>query len=130
MLTAKAEDTFETLKRACLEAPVLAFADFSKSFLLETNANKLGLRAVLPQKQADSQYHAVAYSSHSLTPHEHNYHSTKQEFLTLKWAIAGQFLECLLGKPFIIRTDNNLLTYIMTTPNLDATRYRLVESLV
>ena len=41
----------------------LAFADFSKSFLLETDTSKLGLGAVLSQKQADSQYHLVAYAS-------------------------------------------------------------------
>ena len=129
MLMAEAKDTFETLKRACHKAPVLAFADFDKTFLLETNASKLGLGAVLSQKQADSQYHLVAYASQSLTTHEHNYHSMKQEFLVLWWAIAKQFQEYLLWKPFIVRTNNNLLTYIMTTPNLDATRHWWVESL-
>ena len=53
----------------------------------------------------------------------------KQEILGLKWAIAKQFQEYLLWKPFIVRTDNNLLTYVMTTPNLDATRHQWVESL-
>ena len=42
-LTAEAKDTFEMLKKACLEAPVLAFANFHKPFLLETDASKLGL---------------------------------------------------------------------------------------
>ena len=53
----------------------------------------------------------------------------KQEFLALKWAIAEQFQEYLLWKPFVVRTDNNPLTYMMTTPNLDATQHWLVESL-
>ena len=53
----------------------------------------------------------------------------KQEFLALKWAIAKQFQEYLLWKPFIVRANNNPLTYIMTTPNVDATQHWWVESL-
>ena len=95
-LTAEAKDTFETLKRACLKAPMLAFADFDKPFLLETNTSKLGLGAVLSQKQADGQYHLVLYASQSLTTHECNCHSMKQEFLVLKWLIPEQFQQYLL----------------------------------
>ena len=83
-LTSDVQAGFKMLKKACLEASVLAFADFDKPFLLETDASKLGLGAVLSQKQPDGQYHPVAYVSWSLTIHEHNYHSTKQEFLALK----------------------------------------------
>ena len=61
--TAEAKDTFETLKKACLRVPVLAFANFNKPFLLETNANKLGLGAVLTPKQTNGQYHLVGYTS-------------------------------------------------------------------
>ena len=46
MLTSNVQVTLETLKKACLEAPVLAFADFDKPFLLETDASKLGLGVV------------------------------------------------------------------------------------
>ena len=41
---------FDALKQACMSTPVLAFANFSKEFLLETNASKEGLGAVLSQK--------------------------------------------------------------------------------
>ena len=82
------------------------------------------------KKQADGQYHPVAYASQSLTTHERKYHSKKQEFLALKWVITEQFQEYLLWKLFIVRTNNIPLTYIMTTPNLDATQDWWIESLV
>ena len=48
------EDTlkaFDSLKQACMSIPILAFTDYTKEFLLETNASKEGLGAVLSQKQ-------------------------------------------------------------------------------
>ena len=60
------EDTlkaFDALKQACMSTPVLAFADYTKEFLLETNASKEGLGTVLSQKQANGQYHPIAYGS-------------------------------------------------------------------
>ena len=38
-LTAEALTAFETLKEKCVQAPILAFPDFQKPFLLETNAS-------------------------------------------------------------------------------------------
>ena len=60
------EDTLEAiqeLKQACMNSPVLAFANYAKDFLLETDASKEGLGAVLSQKQADGWFHSVAYGS-------------------------------------------------------------------
>ena len=112
-----------------MQSPVLAFANYTKDFLLETDASKEGLGAVLSQKQEDGWFHPVAYGSWVLTTHEKNYHSTKLEFLALKWAITEHFKEYLLYQPFLVRTDNNPLTYIMSTPNLDATGHCWVSAL-
>ena len=65
---------------------------------------------------------------------EQRYHSNKQEFLALKWAITEQFHEYLspYGKnrnEFVIRTNNNPLTYIFTSTNLDAAGQRWVAQL-
>ena len=57
------------------------------------------------------------------------YHSTKLEFLAIKWAGTKHFKEYLPYQPFLVRTDNNPLTYIMTTPNLDATGHWWVGAL-
>ena len=128
-LTVEALDAFHKLKMKCMTAPVLAFADFEKPFHLETDASVDGLGAVLSQKQSDGKYHPVAYASRSLKGSESKYHSSKLEFLALKWAVINQFREYLQYKPFQVKTDNNPLTYVMTSPNLDATGHRWVAAL-
>ena len=65
---------------------------------------------------------------------EQRYHSNKQEFLALKWAVTEQFHEYLspYGKnrnEFVVHTDNNPLTYIFSTANLDAAGQRWVAHL-
>ena len=87
-----------------------------KDFLLETDGSKERLGAMLSQKQVDGHFHLVAYGSWALTVHEKNYHSTKLEFLVLKWAVTEHFKEYLLYQPFLVKTDNNPLMYIMITP--------------
>ena len=52
-LSPEAREAFDCLKAACLQAPILAFPDFNKPFLLETDAFGRGLGAALSQKQAD-----------------------------------------------------------------------------
>ena len=113
----------------CLTAPVLAFADFKKPFLLETDASIEGLGVVLSQKQDDSHYHPITYASRGLKGGELKYHSSKLEFLALKWAVTEQFREYLQYQPFLVRTDNNPLTYIITTPNLDTVGHRWVAAM-
>ena len=120
---------FQELKMKCLTVPVLAFVDFKKPFLLETDALIEGLGAVLSQKQDDGRYHPIAYASRGLKGGESRYHSSKLEFLALKRAVTDQFKEYLQYQPFLIRTDNNPLTYVMTTPNLDAVRHRWVAAM-
>ena len=116
-LSREALEAFDCLKAACLQAPILAFPDFNKPFLLETDASGRGLGVVLSQKQADGRYY-----------------SNKQEFLALKWAVTEQFHEYLspYGKnrnEFVVRTDNNPLTYIFSSANLDAAGQRWVAHL-
>ena len=133
-LPTQALEAFEHLKAACLQAPILAFPDFGKPFLLETDTSGKGLGAVLSQKQADGCYHPIAYASRVMNDTEQRYHSNKQEFLALKWAVTEQFHEYLspYGKnrnEFVVRTDNNPLTYIFSSTNLDAAGQRWVAQL-
>ena len=115
-LSREALGAFQALKPACMNSPILAFANYTKDFLLTMDASKEGWGAVLSQKQADGQFYLVAYGSRVLTTHEKNYRSTKLEFLALNCAITEHFKEYLLYQPIPVKTDNNPLMYIMTTP--------------
>ena len=112
-----------------MSSPILAFADYTSDFLLETDASKERSGVVLSQKQADGHYHLVTYGRWAVTAHEKNYYSTKLEFLALKWVVMEHFKEYLLYQPFLVKTNNNPLMYIMTTPNLDATGQQWVGAL-
>ena len=96
------------LKEKILTSPLLAFLDFAKPFLLEMDASKEGSGAVLSQKQDDGRFHPVIFGSRSLMPAERNYHSSKLEFLVLKWGVMEHFREYLAYTPFKVKTDNNL----------------------
>ena len=121
-LSEDALKAFEALKQACMTAPILAFADYTKQFPLETDASKDRLGA-------DRWYHPVTYGSTALMPHKKNYHLTKLEFLALKWAVTEHFKEYPSYQSFLVRMDNNPLTYIMMTPNLDTTSHWWVNTL-
>ena len=119
------QEAFEILQKLCTESPILAYADFKAPFVLHTDAGGDGLGAVLYQIQ-DGQKRVIAYASRSLSKSERNYPVNKLEFLALKWAITDKFHEYLYGSEFQVFTDNNPLTYVLTTAKLDATGHRWV----
>uniref|UniRef100_A0A8C5WDF6 Gypsy retrotransposon integrase-like protein 1 n=1 Tax=Leptobrachium leishanense TaxID=445787 RepID=A0A8C5WDF6_9ANUR len=114
-----------------LKPPVLGYVDFTQPFVLHCDASQEGLGAVLYQRQGGKMV-VIAYGSRTLTPPEKNYHmhSGKLEFLALKWAICERFRDYLYHAcSFVVYTDNNPLTYILTTAKLNATGHRWVAQL-
>ena len=77
VLNKVARSAFQKLKKDVMRAAVLAYPDPNKEYLLKTDALKLGLGAVLSQKQSNGRYHPVAFGSRALHGAEINYHSTK-----------------------------------------------------
>ena len=105
--TAKKKKEWVVLNEAARSTfPVLAYPDPNKEYLLKTDASKLGLGAVLCQKQYDGRYHLVAFERRALHGAEVNYHRTKFEFLVMKWSIE-HFQTYLLGHCFKVHMDNN-----------------------
>ena len=76
---------------------------------------------MLYQKQADGTKSVIAYASQMLSLSKQNYDAHKLEFLALKWSVTERFHEYLYGGHFEVYTNNNPLTYVLTTAKLDAT---------
>lgn len=119
---------FESIIAKLTSAPVLAFADPQKPYILHTDASSTGLGAVLYQEQ-DGEKRVVAYASRGLSKSESNYAAHKLEFLALKWAVTEKFTDYLYGAQFTVVTDSNPLTYLLTSAKLDATSYRWLSAL-
>ena len=125
------QEGFDNLKKALITAPILAYPDYSKSFILETDASLKGLGAVLSQKSEDGTIRVIAYASRSLRPGEksmRDYSSAKIELLALKWAVCEKFKDYLLGSKFTVYTDNNPLVYVKTS-KLGAAQIRWLSEL-
>lgn len=97
---------------------------------MHVDASGDGLGAILYQEDQDKKLRVVAYASRTLTQAEQNYHFHSGKFLALKWAITERFRDYLYYAPhFTVFSDNNPLSYILTTPKLDVTRLRWVGEL-
>lgn len=110
------EAAFRGLKCRLVSTPVLLYADFSKPFILETDASHAGLGAVLSQEH-EGKRRPVAFASRGLHASERNmsnYSAMKLELLALKWSVTEKFREYLLGTKFTVYTDNNPLSYLQT----------------
>ena len=69
------------------------------------------------------------YASRSLSKSERNYPVHNLELHALKWAITDKFHVYLYGSEFQVFTDNNPLTYVLTTAKLDVTGHRWLAAL-
>ena len=93
-----------------ISAPVLMLPDFSKSFVLDTDASGEGLGAVLSQT-INGKEHVIAYASRTLTHTEKRYCATRWEMLALVWG-SRHFRPYLYGRKFLLRTDLNSLRWL------------------
>ena len=121
-------DAFRLIIQKLTNAPVLAFADANKPYILHTDASLKGLGAVLYQEYPEG-LRPVAFASRRVSPTEQRYTIHQLEFLALKWAVVDKFHDYLYGARFTVRTDNNPLTYVLTTAKLNATGHRWLATL-
>lgn len=103
------EDAFQNLKKALVSPPVLAYPDFDKPFIVETDASKVGVGAVLAQKGKDGKVHPIQYSSRTMTKSERNYHACERESLAVIFALRHFRVYLLSTEPFTLISDHQSL---------------------
>ena len=104
------------LKSYLTQAPVLAYPQFGKDFLLETDASGVGLGAVLSQEQSDSTIRPIAFASRTLQPHERNYRISELKGLGVVWAVK-HFHHYIYGHHCTVYTDHAALKALLNTPH-------------
>lgn len=102
--TEECQSAFEQLKLSLMSAPILAYPDPHKTFILDTDASDAGTGAVLSLEK-EGQEHVIAYASRALTKQERKY-ATEKELLSMV-TFTKHFKHYLLGKEFVLRTDHN-----------------------
>ena len=105
------QHAFHTLKSLLCRAPVLAYPNLNKQFILQTDASDLGLGAVLSQKDHLGKEHVIAYASRSFPERKKNYSVTEKEALAIIFAF-NQFRVYLLGSTFLLVTDHSALRWL------------------
>ena len=92
-------------------APILKYPDFTKEFVIETDASQVGLGAVLTQVyeiEGKKYFMPVSYASRSLKGDKRQYSVTDLEALAVIWAVKT-FRLYVMGTCFKVVTDHNAL---------------------
>ena len=126
--TRDCQHSFEQLKGKLTTAPILAYPDYSRPFLLDTDASDVGIGAVLAQHDDEGRERVVAYASRTLSRTERKYCVTRHELLAVV-TFVQHFRPYLLGRAFTLRTDHGSLTWLQSFKNPEGQLARWLEKL-
>ncbi|TQD70724.1 hypothetical protein C1H46_043741 [Malus baccata] len=98
---------FQELKNAMLSPQVLALPNFSKPFVIESDASGVGIGVVLQQGGRP-----IAFTSQVLGPKNQALSAYEREMLAVVHAVK-KWQSYLLGSHFIIQTDHHSLKYFL-----------------
>ncbi|KAI2661165.1 Transposon Tf2-9 polyprotein [Labeo rohita] len=118
--TTEATTSFETLKKAFTQAPLLTHPDPNLPFVVEVDASTTGVGAVLSQHHGNPpRLHPCAYFSRKLSPAERNYDIGNRELLAIKLALE-EWRHWLEGAnhPFQVIMDHKNLQYLRDAKRL------------
>lgn len=108
-----AEKSFNALKSALCNAPVLSYPDFSRPFKIQCDASILGISYILAQEDSSGKEHPICYGGRSLTPAERNYSITHLEALALVSAVK-EFHCYIANSYFVVYSDHLCLKFLQS----------------
>jgi hypothetical protein len=114
--------SFQQLKEALTQEPVLQYPDFTKPFVLTTDASGFAVGAILSQGKV-GQDQPIAYASRTLGPSEQNYSTIEKELTAIVWS-CKHFRPYLLGRTFTIVTDHKPLTWMFNMKDTSSKLFR------
>eukprot|EP00918_Siedleckia_nematoides_P028162 GHVU01060542.1.p1 GENE.GHVU01060542.1~~GHVU01060542.1.p1 ORF type:complete len:1666 (-),score=155.90 GHVU01060542.1:1257-5648(-) len=120
------ESAWTNLRNALTLKPIiLAHADPSLRYYLDTDASGIAVGAALLQKDLKARMRVIAYASKSLGPTERLWPAREREAFAIFYGIT-HFASYLRGAPeFTIRTDHESLTWLWAADDKKLTRWRL-----
>ncbi|KAG5899439.1 hypothetical protein JTB14_033630 [Gonioctena quinquepunctata] len=121
------QDSFRKLKGALINAPILSYPLPKGKFILDTDASKVGLGAVLSQIQ-EGQEKVIGYFSKTLSKPERNYCVTRRELLAVVKGVE-HFYKYVYGRRFLLRTDHAALKWLLQFKNPEGQVARWIERL-
>jgi hypothetical protein len=123
--TNEQEHAFRSLKTRLISHPILRYPDYSREFILMTDASNEGVGAVLSQGEIGKDL-PVAFASRSLNKTEKNYSTREKKLLAIVWEVR-YFRLYLYGTKFTVVTDHIPLTWIMSVkdPGSRLLRWRI-----
>ncbi|KAI4903715.1 hypothetical protein NFI96_030773, partial [Prochilodus magdalenae] len=109
-----AQAAFEQVKQLIVHSTALVMFDPSKSTIVSTDASDYGVGAVLTLMDSNGAEQTVAFASRSLSDAERKYSIVEKKALACVWA-AEKWRTWLWGRRFLLRTDHQALTTLLTT---------------
>ena len=115
---------FQQCKQLLTNDPILQYPDFSREFIVTTDASDIALGAVLSQGTVGRDK-PICYASRTLSDTESKYNATEKELLAIVYA-CKQFRPYIYGKKFTIFTDHRPLQWLwsLKEPNSKLIRWR------
>ena len=102
---------FERIKECLSSAPVLRRVDYSRPFLLQTDASGIAIGAILSQRDDSGREYVIGYGSKKLTPAQRKWDTREQEAFAALWGCEF-FRHYVLGSPFELQTDHESLKWL------------------